>query len=54
VTSAGAFVTQRFTPATTFSLSTDETLYYVSMTVLCNTTQATTINAAGGIVHYTS
>ena len=54
VTSAGAFFTQRFTPATTFSLSTDETLYYVSMTVLCNTTQATTINAAGVIVHFTS
>lgn len=54
VTTAGAFFTQRFAPATTFSLSTDETLYYVSMTVLCNTTQATTINTPGVLIHFTS
>lgn len=54
VTSAGAFFTQRFAPATTFSLTTDDTQYYVSMTVLCNTTQATTINTPGVLVHFTS
>ena len=53
VTTAGAFFTQRFAPATTFSLTTDDTMYYVSMTVLCNTTQATTINTPGVMVHIT-
>lgn len=54
VTSAGAFFTQRYTPATPFSLSTDMTIYYVSMTFLCNTTQATTINTPGVLIHFTS
>jgi len=54
VTSAGAFFTQRFTPATPFALTGDDTQYYVSMTVLCNTTQATTINTPGVMVHFTS
>ncbi len=53
VTTAGAFFTQRFTPATPFGLTVDETMYYVSLTVLCNTTQATTINTPGVMVHYT-
>lgn len=52
VTSAGAFFTQRYTPATPFTLSTDDTLYYVAMTFLCNTTQATTINTPGVLVHF--
>lgn len=54
VTSAGAFFTQRFAPATSFSLTTDETMYYVAMTFLCNTTQATTINTPGVLIHYTN
>lgn len=52
VTSAGAFFTQKFAPATTFALTGEDTMYYVSMTVLCNTTQATTINTPGVLVHY--
>jgi hypothetical protein len=54
VTTAGAFFTQRYQPATPFSLTTDETVYYAAMTFLCNTTQATTINLAGVLVHFTS
>jgi hypothetical protein len=54
VTTAGAFFTQKFTPATPFALSTDLTIYHVNMAVLCNTTQATTINVAGVLVHFTS
>lgn len=54
VTTAGAFFTQRFTPATPFALTTDETIYHINFTVLCNTTQATTINVAGVLVHFTS
>ena len=54
VTTAGAFFTQRFTPATTFSLTTDDTQAYINFTVLCNTTQATTINTPGILIHYTS
>lgn len=54
VTTAGAFFTQTFTPATPFALTTDLTQYYINFTVLCNTTQATTINVAGVMVHFTS
>lgn len=54
VTSAGAFFTQRYTPATPFALTGDDTMYFVSMTFLCNTTQATTINTPGVLIHFTS
>lgn len=54
VTTAGAFVTQQFTPATPFGLTTDLTIYHLNFAVLCNTTQATTINVAGVMVHFTS
>jgi hypothetical protein len=54
VTTAGAFFTQKFTPATAFGLTTDLTIYHINFTVLCNTTQATTINVAGVMVHFTS
>lgn len=54
VTTAGSFFTQRFTPATPFGLTTDETIYHINFSVLCNTTQATTINVAGVMVHFTS
>ena len=54
VTTAGAFFTQRYTPSAPFSLSGDDTLYYISMTFLCNTTQATTINTPGVMIHFTS
>lgn len=54
VTTAGAFFTQRFTPATPFGLTTDSTIYHINFTVLCNTTQATTINVAGVMIHFTS
>lgn len=54
VTTAGAFFNQTFTPATPFALTTDLTVYHVNFTVLCNTTQATTINVAGVLVHFTS
>jgi hypothetical protein len=54
VTTAGAFFTQKFTPATSFALNTDLTIYHINFAVLCNTTQATTINVAGVLVHYTS
>lgn len=53
VTTAGAFFTSTFTPANPFSLNTDLTQYYVNFSVLCNTTQATTINVAGVLIHYT-
>lgn len=54
VTTAGAFFSQNFTPATAFSLTTDLTNYYINFTVLCNTTQATTINSPGVLIHYTN
>ncbi len=54
VTTAGAFFTQTFTPATSFALTTARTMYYINFTVLCNTTQATTINVAGVQVSFTS
>lgn len=53
VTTAGAFFTQTFTPAASFALNVARTQYYVNFTVLCNTTQATTINVAGVQVSYT-
>lgn len=52
VTTVGSFFTQKYTPATPFRLDTDRTLYYITMTFLCNTTQATTINTPGVMVHY--
>lgn len=54
VTTAGSFFTSSFTPATPFGLTTDLTNYYVNFSVLCNTTQATTINVAGVLIHYTN
>lgn len=54
VTTAGAFFSQNFTPATPFGLTTDLTNYYINFTVLCNTTQATTINSPGILIHYTN
>lgn len=52
VTTAGAFFTQKFTPATPMAMAADFTEYMVSMSVLCNTTQATAIYTAGVLVHY--
>lgn len=54
VTTAGSFATQQFTPATPFGLTTDLTIYHLNFAVLCNTTQATTLNVAGILVHFTS
>lgn len=54
VTTAGAFYTQKFTPATPIALTTDLTQYWLNFTVLCNTTQATTINSPGIMIHYTN
>lgn len=54
VTTAGAFYSATFTPATPFALQTDLTEYLVSVAFLCNTTQATTINTAGIQIHYTN
>lgn len=53
-TTAGAFFTAKFAPQTTFSLSTDLTQYYVSLTVLCTATSATTLNTPGVLIHFTS
>lgn len=54
ITTAGAFYTSTFTPAAPIALTTDFTLYRINFPVLCNTTQATTINVAGVLVHYTN
>lgn len=54
VTTAGGFYSAQFTPAATYSLSTDLTQYYFNMALLCNTTQATTLNLAGVLIHFTS
>ena len=53
-TTAGAFYSIKFAPATTFSLSTDLTQYYVNLTLLATATSATTINTPGVMIHYTS
>lgn len=52
VTTAGAFFTQKFTPATPMPMASDLTQYFVSLPVLCNTTQATAIYSSGILVHY--
>lgn len=51
-TTAGAFATQKITPATPLAMNTDLTAYYVNFTVLCSATSATTLQVAGVLLHY--
>lgn len=50
-TSAGAFYTQTFTPATPFALS-DNTQYFVNVTFQAAATTATITNTPGLLIHY--
>lgn len=52
VTTAGSFFSQKFTPATPMAMVSDFVQYFVSLPILCNTTQATTINSPGVLIHY--
>lgn len=51
-TTAGAFYSIKFTPASPISMTTDLTQYYVNLTLLCQATTATTIYEGGVLVHY--
>lgn len=51
-TTAGAFYSVKFTPATPIALTSDGTAYYVAATFLATATSATTLNTPGHIVHY--
>lgn len=51
-TTAGAFYSEKFTPATPMSMNTDLTGYYVNFTVLETATSASTVNTPGFLVHY--
>jgi len=52
LTTVGAFVTQKFQPATPILMNVDLTNFYFSVDLLCQTTTQTTTNTPGFYVHY--
>jgi hypothetical protein len=52
-TTAGAFYTVTFTPASPILLQTDLQDLVLTFTLQCAATTATTTNSTGGIIHYT-
>lgn len=53
-TTAGAFFSARFAPATPFLVNTDNQQLIFTVTFLCTTTVATITNTPGFVVHYTN
>lgn len=53
ITTAGAFYTVQFTPASPILLQTDLQDVVLTVTFQCAATTATTTNSPGGIIHYT-
>lgn len=51
LTTAGAFFTEKFTPATPILTNVDNTEFFFNMDLLCQTTVATTTNLLGFYVH---
>lgn len=51
-TTAGAFYSEKFAPATPFALAADGTQYLINIALLGTATSATTTNTPGFLVHY--